>query len=83
MRLEEEEEEEWQQKQNNDRENYRTTPLSTVVSDCIKRWFQKAKGGDFSGEFVGGIADVIDVGYGDVAWVDSVDSSDRAAQESD
>lgn len=33
---------------NGDRENHRTTPLSAVVSDCVKRWFQEAKGGDFS-----------------------------------
>ncbi|CAL5421294.1 unnamed protein product [Camellia sinensis] len=55
---------------NGDRENHRTTPLSSVVSDCVKQWFQEAKGGDFSSEFVGGIADAIDVRYGDVAQVD-------------
>ncbi|CAL5425241.1 unnamed protein product [Camellia sinensis] len=66
---------------NGDRKNHRTTPLSTVVSDCMKRWFQKARGSDFSGEFVEGIADAIDMGYGDVVQVDSADSVEKAAQE--
>ncbi|CAL5379126.1 unnamed protein product [Camellia sinensis] len=66
---------------NGDRENHRTMPLSTVVSDCMKRWFQKAKGGDFSSEFVGGIVNAIDVGYRDVAQVDNTNSIDSTAQE--
>ncbi|GMP48388.1 hypothetical protein CsSME_00015760 [Camellia sinensis var. sinensis] len=53
---------------NSDRENHRTTPLSTLV--------------DFSGELVGGIVEVIDMRYGDVAQVDSVDSINSAVQES-
>ncbi|KAI8026912.1 hypothetical protein LOK49_LG02G03573 [Camellia lanceoleosa] len=54
---------------NDDRENYRTTSLSTVVLDYVKRWFQKAKGDDFSSEFVGGIVNAINVGYIELAWL--------------
>ncbi|CAL5366581.1 unnamed protein product [Camellia sinensis] len=67
---------------NSDKENHRTMPLSTVVSNCVKQWFQEAKAGYFSGEFVREIVDAINVRYGDVSRVDSINSIDNAAQES-